>query len=373
MPRPTIADVAKAANVSVSTVDRVLSGRHSVREATAERVQRAAEAVGFHLAGTIRHRLGQDRPARTLGFLLQQRQNEFYETLGQVLQEATDASTTIRGQAVVRFRDYQEEEVAAECLLQLGRECNAVAVVAADHPKVTQAIDTLHEEGVPVFALISELTAANSAGYVGLDNWQVGGTAAWFLSNMCRTPGKIGICVGSLCFQRASEMRFRSYFRERAPEFQLLDSTVTLDDERYAYECTRDLLRQTPDLVGIYVAGGSITGVIRALRELPSAASRNLVVIGRELIPDTMRGLIEGLINVVLSHPKKLLAETLVEAMAQSTISNQGGSYVHPPIPFDIYAPENLWAFRLSDLRGMYEPGWPWRPNIARSRKLSGV
>jgi len=36
--RPTIADLAEAAGVSVATVDRVLNARHPVREATAERV-----------------------------------------------------------------------------------------------------------------------------------------------------------------------------------------------------------------------------------------------------------------------------------------------------------------------------------------------
>ncbi|KLK91931.1 LacI family DNA-binding transcriptional regulator [Microvirga sp. KLBC 81] len=342
--RPTIADVAKVANVSVSTVDRVLSGRHRVREATSQQVLRAAEAIGFYGTGMIRHRLGQDRPARSLGFLLQQPQRSFYKMLGQDLKEATDASTTIRGRAVVRFRDDLTPEVAAERLLQLGRECDAVAVVAADHPKVTQAIDTLHGKGVPVFALISDLPAANRAGYVGLDNWKVGGTAAWFISNMCRTPGKIGVYVGSHRFlsQDVSEMRFRSYFREHAPEFQLLDSVATLEDSRYAYEITLDLLRRTPDLVGIYVAGGGITGVIRALREDQSALSRNLVVIGRELITETIAGLVDGVINVVLSHPRRLLADTLVEAMAQSTISNQGGSIVQRVIPFEIYTAENV-------------------------------
>ena len=48
--RPTIANVAEAAGVSVATVDRVLNARHSVRETTAERVLAAAEAIGFHAA-----------------------------------------------------------------------------------------------------------------------------------------------------------------------------------------------------------------------------------------------------------------------------------------------------------------------------------
>ncbi|WP_084673851.1 LacI family DNA-binding transcriptional regulator [Methylobacterium sp. WSM2598] len=358
MRRPTIADVAKAANVSVSTVDRVLKRRHPVREETAELVQRAAEAVGYHLAQTVRRSGEQDRPVRTLGFLLQRR-NEFYDTLGKLLQETTAASTTIRGRSMLKFRDYQEEEVVVERLVQLGRTCDAVAVVAADHPQLTEAIDILHEKGVPVFALISELTAPNRAGYIGLDYWMVGKTAAWFLSNMCRTPGKIAIYVGNHRFQSeiASEMSLRSYFREYARDFQLLESVVTLDEDDIAYKYTINLLRETQDLVGIYVAGGGINGVIRACREDPSTSSRNLVIIVMEGTQEAAKALLTGEIKVILAHPKKLLADTLVEAMAKSTIINQGAYYVHPRIQFDIRTQAN-WIPE-SELLKPYKPGLP--------------
>ena len=55
--RPTIADLARAADVSVATVDRVLNARHRVRETTAERVLGAAEAIGYHATPLIKSRL----------------------------------------------------------------------------------------------------------------------------------------------------------------------------------------------------------------------------------------------------------------------------------------------------------------------------
>ena len=69
--RPTIADLARAADVSVATVDRVLNARHRVRETTAERVLGAAEAIGYHATPLIKSRLRPKRPERTFAFLLQ--------------------------------------------------------------------------------------------------------------------------------------------------------------------------------------------------------------------------------------------------------------------------------------------------------------
>lgn len=60
--RPTITDLAKAAGVSVATVDRVLNGRHKVREETARRVYDAAKSIGYHAVSLLRQRVFEDLP-----------------------------------------------------------------------------------------------------------------------------------------------------------------------------------------------------------------------------------------------------------------------------------------------------------------------
>jgi LacI family transcriptional regulator len=344
MERPTIVDLARAANVSVSTVDRVLNGRDPVRPATAERVLAAAEAIGFYATGIIRQRLGKDKLDRTLGFLLQQRSRTFYQLLGNALTEATKASVAVRGRSVIDFVDDLTPGSVADRLMKLGRNVDAIAIVAADHPHVTRAIDQLNGSGVPVFALISDLTAPGRAGYVGLDNWKVGRTAAWAVSNLCKRPGKVGIFVGShryLC-QDVCEMSFRSYFREHASDFHLLDPLTSLEDARYAYENTLDLLKRNPDLVGLYIAGGGIKGVMRALRDEGPDVFGRIVTVGLDLTDETRSGLIDGVLKLVLSHPLKLLAETVVDAMVRATEGSKHETVSQYLLPFDIHTAENI-------------------------------
>jgi LacI family transcriptional regulator len=47
MSRPTVNDIAKAAGVSLATVDRVLNARQGVREKTVARVNAAIEQLGY--------------------------------------------------------------------------------------------------------------------------------------------------------------------------------------------------------------------------------------------------------------------------------------------------------------------------------------
>ena len=90
--RPTIADLATAAGVSVATVDRVLNKRHRVREDTAHRVLDSARLIGFYATGLIERRLAENLPRHTLTFLLQKGGQHFYQRLGEELAVATRES-----------------------------------------------------------------------------------------------------------------------------------------------------------------------------------------------------------------------------------------------------------------------------------------
>jgi LacI family transcriptional regulator len=292
----------------------------------------------------MRVRAHAEPPRRTFGFLMQQRGRSLYQMLGNELKAATLASSTVRGEAVVEHRDDLSPEATAECLLKLGRDVDAIAVVTVDHPRITDAIQRLKANGVPVVAVISDVTAPARAGYVGLDNWKVGATAGWAMAKLCKKPGKIAVFVGNhryLC-QDMNEIRFRSYFRERATEFQVLDAITTFEDSKYAYQSTIDLLHHTPDLVGLFIAGGGKSGVLRGLRENDSGLAKALNVVGLDLTPEARAGLLNGTVDVIISHPIELLAETTVELLASATSEGANNEPVQRLLPFEIYTPENL-------------------------------
>src|SRR5574343_1438033 len=96
--RPTIQDLAQAAGVSVATVDRVLNRRLPVREDTALRVVAAAEQIGFHATALLRQRV-KETPKRSFCFLLQKREQEFYQNFAAALAAATRESTAVQGRA----------------------------------------------------------------------------------------------------------------------------------------------------------------------------------------------------------------------------------------------------------------------------------
>ncbi|HVM84636.1 MAG TPA: LacI family DNA-binding transcriptional regulator [Candidatus Binatia bacterium] len=362
--RPTIPDLARAAGVSVATVDRVLNRRLPVREVTVERVLEAAEAIGFHAAGLIRQRLRDGTPSRTFGFLLQGRGDRFYQGFGEELAAATRARSDIRGKPVVEFVDELSPAVIAQRLSDLGARVDALAVVSVDHPHVSLAIERLRARGVPTFAVISDLTADTRAAFIGQDSRKEGRTAAWMIANTAsrRTPngpspngqgpngqGKVGIIVGThryLC-QETAEISFRSYFREHAPGFRLLESLVNLEDARIAQEATRDLLDRNADLVGLYICGGGMEGVIDAAREARAEGLQHepVAIVCNELSDKTRDALIDGILTAVISTRTGQIAARTVEAMAAAIGDPAQLAPAQPTqflVPFDLYIAENV-------------------------------
>ncbi|WP_353642901.1 LacI family DNA-binding transcriptional regulator [Mesorhizobium sp. WSM2239] len=339
--RPTIADLAREAGVSVATVDRVLNARHPVREETARRVFKAAHDIGYHAAGLIKQRLQRDLPQYRLGFILRKPAQHFYQDFAREVEAAVSLAQSFHGIPRIEFAPSNAPGDVIDLLMDLGGRCHAIAMVAPDHPKITTAVEELKAKGIPVFSLLSDFAAGVREGYIGLNNRKVGRTAAWMLSKIAR-PGKVAVFVGSHRFQ-GQELRdngFRSYFRENAPGFEVLDTVVNLELRQITYETTLSLMQRQPDLVGFYVAGGGMEGAISALRE--EGKGRGLVAIVNEITPESRAALADDIITMAVATPLPRLCQELMTLMPRAIKTGAAEPPGQTFLPFDIYLPENI-------------------------------
>lgn len=342
MPKVTIRDVALRSGLSLSTVNRVLHEPEKVREDTIKLVLEAAESVGFYGVGSIRGSLRVPRPKVRIGILLLQRNRAFYKSLGQALETA---AKSVRDHDVMLQIDYLDELTprnVSDGLLRLAATSDLLGVVAAEHPTVAAAIEQLAERGIKTFALISQLTARCNVGYVGLDHWKVGRTAGWAFDNLCKQPSKIGILVGNHRYrcQETNESGFRSYFREHSRGFELMEARSTFETSSIAREVTEQLLEDHPDLGGLYVSGGGISGVVTALRD--SGRAKEIITVAYDITEVTRAALLDGTINFLIAHPLQMLAHEAIAAMIRAY---DGGTEFPPQsisLPFEIYTPENI-------------------------------
>ena len=154
--RATVQDLAEKAGVSASTIDRIMNGRDKVRTGTAAKVLAAAEELQFYALPALRERLQVGRQRRKLGFLLQQSHRTFYRMIAEAIRTAA-ADLPEPVDVTIEHVDDLSPEAVSERMLRMGQDVHAIAVISAEHARVSGAIEALAAKGVPTYALISEL------------------------------------------------------------------------------------------------------------------------------------------------------------------------------------------------------------------------
>lgn len=340
--RPTIHDVAREAGVSTATVDRVLNAREKVREDTARRVYEAARLVGYHATPLIGQRVQMDLPRLRLGVVLHKEKQAFYQTFKAEIERAVAQATGLRASAIIEFALSQTPADFAALMDGLATRVDAVAATAVTHPEVTEAVLRLNAKGIPCFALLNDFAQGVRQNYLGLNNMKIGRIAAHLIAISSHQAGKIAVFVGGYRWHghELRETGFRSYFREYAPQFTVLDTLVNLETRQLTYEATLDLLNRHPDLRGIYCAGGGMEGAIAALREVRQPGEVTLVV--NELTPESRAALISRYVGMAIATPLGKLCADLVtvaaEAVRDGITPLQGQHFLQP----DLYLPESV-------------------------------
>ena len=341
--RVTVRQIAEKAQLSVATVDRVINGRTTVRRGTALRVQSAAQALGYQFTVPMRVRTDEASPETIrCVFLLQRRASSFYQQLAEELEQTAQRDPLQGVQVTIEHMDdYLEPAKVAETLRSVAARVDAAAVVATESNPVSDAIEFLAEQQIPVLALLSDLSSPKLAGYAGINNRMAGRTAAWAIARCTDLPGKLGVLIGSHNYigQEEREIGFRSYFREKGLQFKVLEPAVCLDDPKIAYQQTLELLRTTDQLSGIYNVGGGASGVLRAIEETEPAGK--LAYVCHELTPATRTGLSAGTIDLVLAHDLPELARSSIKMLVDLKKAPPGRKQ-SVVVPFNIYTSENI-------------------------------
>lgn len=340
--RPTIYDLAKAANVSTATVDRVINGRHKVRKETARRVYDAAHEIGYHAAGLIKQRIQENLPHVKFGFILHKPQHYFYQQFAEKLAEAVRVNVDIQGQCEVAWAEATSPKEFAELIERMSKTCDVIAAVATDCLQVSTAVEQAKARGVATFSLLSDFAQDVRAGYFGTNNLKVGRSAGWMIANTAKKAGKVGLFVGGSRWHghELRETGFRSYFREHAPQFQVIESVTNLETRKLTYEATLELLHKNPDLVGLYSAGGGMEGSLIALCE--EARDADMTVVVNEIMPETVSGLAEGLVTAVLATPLDDLCRKLVDYMGKSVTDKNFEVPSQTFFPMRLHIPESM-------------------------------
>lgn len=341
MDRITNKALATACGVSVSTVDRIMTGRVRVKRTTAEQVLEVAEEIGFHGVGVIRSRLRTDAPPCRIGLLLNASTRRTFLEMAERAEHAARARHDIRAQVITHHLPRPEPAATVAALHEMATRCDVIACHCIDHPQVHEMVQALAEKGIPVLPVISGLRASASTGLVGCTEVALGRTAAWFMARFAGTEGHIGLVNGGALFrnQWAEEAGFRSYLKEKQSRLSVLPAVSSDECDTGAARAVNTLLGQAGrSLRGIFVIGGGLEGAVDALQD---ARRSDFFVVGNELTEATRALLKSGRVHVILEHPGLGIMERAIAAIADWTRGSPEALTTKQELPFKVLLSEN--------------------------------
>jgi LacI family transcriptional regulator len=341
MGRATVHDLARAASVSLATVDRVLNRRGGVRAATIERVEQAVDRLGYR-RDVAAATLAKQREYR-LAFVIPTGVNSFLASLALEVRKLADVLRSERVfLSIVEVPPF-DGEALVEALDRLqSQPLTGVAVVATDHAPVRLAVGSLAARGVGVVTLVSDAPGSGRAQYVGIDNSAAGRTAASLMGRFLRgVSGHIAVVAGSMLLRDHAERRFgfEQVLRTEYPNLIALPAVEGHDNAAVAETALGIELDRHRDVVGVYSLGAGNRGVLAALRKRGLAGT--VCAIAHELTEHSRAALAEGSFAAILCQDPGHEARSAVRIL-RALADNRPFDAGQERIRIDIYLRDNV-------------------------------
>lgn len=283
----TIKDVAKAAGVSIGTVDRALNNRGRISESTKQKVMKAVQELDYHrneFASAIR------KSSKTKILVVNARNPCSY----------MDIFTKAFKEQAAEYEGYgMELEFAFADSLGTKDMCRAVASIKIENydgillnasgSELVDFIERAHMAGVPVGTFNSDIPGAQRVFFSGENHFSAGRLCGELIAKLLRGQGKTALFIGDeTVFAQSERIRgFRDILMKDYPEIEISKILSHGDDWTTAEKCVRQLfdMEKMPDVVFCNSAVGGVP-VCRYLKEMEKER-RPLVVAyddGKELV-----------------------------------------------------------------------------------------
>ncbi len=338
---PTINDIARVAEVSLATVDRVLNARPGVREKTISKVNKAIAELGY-VRDAAAANLARGRVYNFV-FILPANDNEFVSSLqAQIDQLNINLRHDRTVLSFVRVAAFDPMALSAAINAIDKSQVDGVAIFGPETPSVRDSIAHLKANGLTVVSLVADIPSSERDYCVGIDNVAAGRTAAQLLGRFLgKKRGKVMVLTGSMLARDHLERRlgFDEVMGQDFPHIDVLASLEGRDDPDLIERLLPDALAENSNVIGIYSSAAGNEGLVRFFN------SHNFddkpAVVAHELTPLSRTALNNGVIDAVISQDPGHLIRSAVRVMRAKRDQRPLNS-AQERIRIDIYLKENM-------------------------------
>ena len=271
----TIKDIARMANVSVTTVSRVLNRRPDVNPATREKVERIIEENNF--VGNKNAR-GLKQTSEVIGLIIRGRSNPFLNSLAESI---LSHAASLPDNFITEYIDEKADEF--ETALRLTQQ-NKVKGMIFVGSLIDDRVSVIHSLEIPVvFTTVNAKAAAMpNASSVAVDDRSMGRLVAEELLNAGHR--RIAVFGSNPIAGDSLAMRFQGFcdaLADRGLSFNPDDYRECRFSLEAGHTSALEYFRDHPDTTALFAMSDAVAiGAIRALKDLGKSVPEDVSVVG---------------------------------------------------------------------------------------------
>lgn len=299
----TIEQIARMAQVSRGTVDRVLHNRGRVSPEAEERIWSVAKQLNYTHKRRNKRQAG-EMPAVKLGIITQLAKASFMAEITRGIRQA-EMELSLRGvNLLIRESQFvnEEEQLAAIDAL-IGEGVQGIAIMPLDSAPVRLKLkEAVEEKGIPVVTFNSDIAGVGRTCFIGLDNWKSGALAAGLMAMLTGGEGKVLVITGYFS-NSANNMRVDGFVAEVKDSFPGLDIVGvqgSFDDAAEVEKITMNALETYPGLAGILIVSSGQEGVAAALEKSAPQVKPHVIIY--DLLPGNKQLLQDGVADFLIDQ-----------------------------------------------------------------------
>jgi LacI family transcriptional regulator len=355
--------IAELANVSIGTVDRALHGRGGIKESTRHRILQVARQIGYtpNLAARA---LSVARASASVGVCMPREIHFFYDQLWNgVLEEARRVA-----QLGINFINRPVQvlgEHDTEAFRELSENGVSGIILTAGNPKgLTPLINQAEEKGIRVVCVSTDAPGSQRSSIVCVEP-RLNGCLAGELMGKFVSPGsQVAVVAGMLNTEdhRKKTDGFSEAFPQHCAGGKIYTVIEGHEDEDESFQKTFELLRQAPNLAGLYVNTVNCLPVCRALGAHGLAGKVKLIT--TDLFAEMAPYFHKGIITASIYQQPHRQGQLAVRLMADH-LTNKA------PFPPTIHlSPGVVMSSNLNLFREMRTPEFKFDPSLLHEQSV---
>jgi len=274
MKKTRIKDIAKLANVSVGTVDRVLHNRGDVNEEKRERVLKIIDELSY-TPNLLARSLASKKIIRIAVLIPEPYDsNNLYwekplEGINQAIEELSDYNVEIQ---IYKFNTIDAKSFINQSEIILENKYDGIVFAPAFHKQSLAFFEQCNENKIPVIFIDSTIEGVEVKSYFGQNGIQSGYLAAKLMSLGVQKESKILILnmANKMALTRHLKNREKGFLNfindlKKTDKIETLSVEINTTENQEPEKSLSKIFTDNPDIEGVFVTNARVNQVAKFL------------------------------------------------------------------------------------------------------------